>query len=337
MKRVVWISAAVLTAIVLVVGTATARKYKSSRHHDHGAFLGVSTESVDSRLADRRDLPVEFGALIDRVYNDTPADDVGLQRGDIVVEFNGTKVRDSEDLSDLLDDLNSGDEAKLVVRRNQDTVGFTVTLGDQDDFLKDFHFPSNVGALVAPRAPKVPQAFWFDPHRAYIGIGMMDLTRQLGDYFGVTKARGVLVTEVEKNSPAEAAGLKAGDIVIRLDGDRVFDSDDIQDIVSESKAGDKLKVGIMRDKKEMEVELTVDERDGDYNYDNRWGSFSIPDIPDVNVVIPNGNQFWYGDDDNVSSFYHNSRGFRDEMGKLKDELKELQDELHQELRDLDVH
>ena len=341
MRKVWWVLVIALLGAALIVGTATARKYKSRHDQDHGAFLGVSTESVTPRLADRKDLAVDYGALIERVYDDTPADEAGLEEGDVIVELNGTKIGDSDDLSDVLDDLEAGDEAKLVVRRGKDTLEKTVELGDQSDFFKNWQFPSNIGALVMPRpgrAPRAPQAYWYNPDRTYIGIGMMDLTRQLGDYFGVSKSRGVLITEVEKDSPAEAAGLKAGDVIIRVDDDRIYDSQDIQDIVSEADAGDTLKVGIMRDKKEMQVEVTVDRRDDGYGYDNRWGSITIPriDIPDINVQVPNMSQFW-SDDDVVTSYGYNSREFRDQMAKLKDELRGLKEELHKELREQNVH
>jgi serine protease Do len=351
MKKILWISSVALVAAIVAFGSATARKYRSSRHHDRnrGAFLGVSTESVTPRLADRWDLAVEYGAYIDRVYDDTPADEAGLRDDDIIVEFNGTKVRDSDDLSELLYDLQAGDEAKIIVQRDSDTVELTAKLGDSDDFLEDLDWPSNIGAWVtprvpkaprAPRAPNAPQAFWFNPHRAFIGISMMDLTRQLGDYFGVEKSRGVLITEIERDSPAEEAGLKAGDVIVRLDGDKVFDSEDIQDIVSELEAGDKVKVVVIRDKKETELEVTVDERDGHYRYNNSWGSIEIPDIPDIDVVIPDGNGLWYGGDNEYRSalqYFRNSREFKDEMRELKEELRELKGELREELHGMSVH
>jgi hypothetical protein len=166
-----------------------------------------------------------------------------------------------------------------------------------------------------------------------MGISMMDITRQLGDYFGVDNSRGVLITEVERDSPAERAGLKAGDIIVRLDGDRIADFDDVRDIISESDAGDKLPVVVIRDKKELELEVTVDERRGKYRKDNRWG---LQSLGDLDLYFSDDARGWnhsYDFDSDIYDLYFESEEFNEEMDELREELQELQYELDHELRE----
>jgi membrane-associated protease RseP (regulator of RpoE activity) len=93
--------------------------------------------------------------------------------------------------------------------------------------------------------------------RSRLGVQLGDLTPQLAEYFGAADG-GVLVSSITKDSPAEKAGLKAGDVITAINGQRVRDSDDLIDELREATAGE-VTIGILRDKKESSVKATLDE------------------------------------------------------------------------------
>src|SRR5258707_742557 len=111
-----------------------------------------------------------------------------------------------------------------------------------------------------PEMPDVPGMQSFTVVRSYSSTaGMMvdNLTPQLGDFFGVKSGEGVLVRSVEKGSPAEAAGLKAGDVIVKVDNEKISDRGDWRDAM---RKGGKISVGIVRDKREQTLQLTLPER-----------------------------------------------------------------------------
>jgi membrane-associated protease RseP (regulator of RpoE activity) len=93
--------------------------------------------------------------------------------------------------------------------------------------------------------------------RSRLGVQLGDLTPQLAEYFGAADG-GVLVSSITKDSAADKAGLKAGDVITAINGDRVRDSDDLIDRLREAPAGE-VTIGMLRDKKESSVKATLDE------------------------------------------------------------------------------
>jgi serine protease Do/serine protease DegQ len=93
--------------------------------------------------------------------------------------------------------------------------------------------------------------------RGRLGVQLGELTPQLAEYFGA-KDGGVLVSSINQGSPAEKAGLKAGDVITSVNGDRVRDSDDLIDELRDAE-GREVTIGILRDKKESTVTATLDQ------------------------------------------------------------------------------
>ena len=99
-----------------------------------------------------------------------------------------------------------------------------------------------------------------DAGGAWLGVHLLDLNEQLGDYFGVEDGDGVLVTEVEEDSPAERAGLKAGDVITGLDDQTVTDSDDLVKAIRRHEEGDTVTVHFLRRGKKKHVRVKLGER-----------------------------------------------------------------------------
>ena len=173
----------------------------------------------------------------------------------------------------------------------------------------------------------------------------MDLNPQLGNFFGVKKGRGALVTEVGQDTPAARAGLMAGDVIIRVDGEKVSDADDVHDIISEMEPGDTVEVIVLRNKKEktFSVEVTQpedDEENWSYGYffspgddddeDEYDFRFSLPHLPKMPMM-----RFYESLEDydrDIQEHEAKRDDFREEMQKLRRQLRKMQQEL-QELRE----
>jgi serine protease Do len=242
-----------------------------------GGQIGVI---VDDLTADqRKTLGDVRGARIEDVDQDSPASKAGLREGDIVVEVDGERIRSARHFSRLIEETPDGQSVKLGYVRdgNRQTVDITP---ERRAFAWGFD-NDLIGREVArgmrdlePRLRELQPlwrdfrfdgpAFDFDfgnrwmmqSGRSRLGVQLESLSGQLAEYFGV-KDGGVLIAGVTKDSPAEKAGLKAGDVITAVDGDSVRDYDDL---VSElrDKSGD-VSIGIVRDKKQSTVKATIEQ------------------------------------------------------------------------------
>jgi serine protease Do len=99
--------------------------------------------------------------------------------------------------------------------------------------------------------------------RGRLGIAIQELNKDLAESFGLEKPIGALVSGVEKSSPAEKAGIQAGDIVLAFDGKAVNASRDLPALVGQTKPGTRSKLEVWRDRKKLALDITVGELDGD--------------------------------------------------------------------------
>jgi hypothetical protein len=119
--------------------------------------------------------------------------------------------------------------------------------------------------VPTPRAGEFPRnsmdlPFQIQTYSSVLGVQTEGLTRQLGEYFGVKDGEGVLVRSVEKNSAAEKAGLKAGDVIVKADNEKLTDRSDLSHILRNHRTGGKMTVVVMRDKHEQTLTVTLPDR-----------------------------------------------------------------------------
>ncbi len=323
----------VLTATFIGIG-AIARA--GSFHHDGDAWLGVVTRSVDYDIAEAFDLDVKYGVIVNEVVDDSPAAEVGLQVDDVIIALDEHEITDYDDLVDWLSEYEPGETVTLGVIRNGEKLDLQVELAER------------------PRGGKLRKAArFFDfgkrnsycSRMPYIGVHVTDLTRQLGEFFGIEHGRGALISEIEEDSPAAEAGLRAGDVIVGIDSDRIRDAEDVVEYISETEPGDRITVALIREKAELTLEIEVDETHNESRYGGQYDFdfspyVSIPPIPPV-PPIPNIDIDALRDLDirvpDFRSGYPGSvdcdRGeFNREMRKLQRELEKMQSELRDELR-----
>ncbi len=185
---------AVPTSMAKPVYEALARDGKVVR-----GYLGVSIQEMTPALAKSFGLKEARGALVSDVREDSPADRAGLQQGDVIVRFKDQTITDPGSLQKAVTQTAVGTPLSLRVMREGQEKELTVTVGEQPD---------------ASEVAKVDQA---ESDTALAGIAVQNLDRDLAQELGLRgKATGVVVVNVEPESPAERAGVTAGDVIVEI-------------------------------------------------------------------------------------------------------------------------
>ncbi|SRR5579884_972667 len=210
------------------------------------SYLGIMMQEVNSDRAKELKLPEEAGVEITVVEPNSPASMAGLMVGDVIVQFNGQKVEGIEQFSRMVRETPAGREVHLQIYRNGASQTLTAKIGS--------HAAPNLFGF------QVPQPLLRDFPRggiaAPLGIEAESVSGQLAEYFGARDG-GVLVRSVMKNSPAEKAGIKAGDVITRVGNDRVAFPAEIAARVRGAR-GQSVAVTLMRDRRETTITVQLD-------------------------------------------------------------------------------
>ncbi len=234
-----------------------------------GAYLGVEVSDVTPERMAALKLKEESGVEVTAVDQDAPAGKAGVKEHDVILTINGQKMESEEQLRRVIRETPPGRTITLGISRDGQPVTLKATLGNRKTtgvFVGKVN--PKVHVTVPPVPPMPPESFHFEmpdvPEMVMINrtsrIGAMveNLTPQLADFFGVKDGTGLLVRSVEKGSAAEAAGLRAGDVIVRLDKERINDVAEWRRLMR-AKSGN-VGVGIVRDKREQSLTVKVPER-----------------------------------------------------------------------------
>jgi serine protease Do len=253
-----------------------------------GSEIGVSVRDLEVDGAKGVNGPALAGVLITDVTTGSPAEKAGIKKGDVVVEFDGERVRSVRQFTRLVQETPQGRQVSAGVTRDGKRTTVTVEpressalrlLGDMDgvralggfdhDFFEGFPVPPVPPAAPAPPAgpgmPPLPppapmpdiQSFFYRSGTG-LGITVTSLSDQLADYFGAK--RGVLVTAVQEGSAAQKAGFKAGDVVIALNGTDVSEPSELSRATQRLRDGDDFTADLVRDKKSMTLKGKAERR-----------------------------------------------------------------------------
>ncbi len=226
---------------------------------DAGPWLGVALSDLNAEKAKELKLAGEDGVWVKEVREDSPAAKAGIQKDDVIIEFAGEKVRSAAQLHRLVRETAPDRSVSLVVSRAGQTKTLTAKIEPRPE--RAFAF---AGVPVPPAMPHIdmPKFNVFVPHQgARLGISADELTPQLAAFFGVKQGKGVLVREVTVGSAAEKAGLKAGDVIVALDGKEVASVGKLRRaLAGEKEQTEKRKVAltIVRDKREQTLSVELD-------------------------------------------------------------------------------
>lgn len=237
---------------------------------DGSSWLGVELHEVTSDTAKELKLPAERGVLLSSIVPDSPAAKAGLKENDVVTEINGQRVEGAAQFRRMIREIPAGRAAQITVWRDGRAQTISVTLGKAEERRHSFKMftpaPGAPGsfAFTMPEIPMPPSmdwgGTWMMGGQPRLGIDAEDLNGQLGSFFGAPDGEGILVREVNPGSAAEKGGLKAGDVITSVNGERVRTVGDLREKIAakrEAKEKDQtVKLGVLRNK--SEVSLTVE-------------------------------------------------------------------------------
>ncbi len=272
-----------------------------------GSFLGVYAEDINRENMSRYGLREARGAGITRVVKDSPAERAGLKKDDVILRFDNETVTSVRKLNRLVSEVAPDQTVRIGISRGGSEQEVAVTIAKRQDHadtmlrgkiampegkwrVEGFEGLEKLGALAPGKEGNF--AFAFGNNRR-IGVSTTTLTKQLADYFGVTE--GVLVTSVTDDGPAAKAGIKAGDVITAVDGEKIDGAGDLSRALNKKKEGD-VTLTVVRNKSQRAITVTPKAASGPLVVQpgtvSRGGRrvivprIELPSIPEMNIMIP---------------------------------------------------
>jgi serine protease Do len=212
-------------------------------------YLGVSLLDVDAERARNLKLPEDRGVQIRAVMESGPADKAGIQPGDVVLNYNGETVLGAQQLSRLVQETPPGRKVKIQYWHDGKTMSTVVAVGAKSMGPSQFQsFPGQDLQFPGMDFPS-PMLVWRNP---VAGIEFERVDSQLAGYFGVKS--GVLVRTVQQGSPADKAGLRAGDVIFSVAQQTSFTDHELSSLFRRHAS---VSVSVMRDHKRVDFMLLL--------------------------------------------------------------------------------
>jgi membrane-associated protease RseP (regulator of RpoE activity) len=289
-------------------------------------WLGVHVKNIPERRL--TNLELDYGLEVIKVYEDSPAEKAGLKVGDILLKINGSSLEKVSDLSDLIRDKEIDDKVDITYLRNGKKLETEAVMSKRDRRI-----------IVLDGKHKDLRYFVNDRKHAWLGVQTSNLSDQLREYFNVPDYLGILVKEVQKNSPAEKYGLKAGDIIIKFGRKEIEDTRDLYRAIDRYDPEEEVEIKIIRDKKEKVLTVTLGEGKGRFprHYSFHPDKFEVYvpemdiEIPEIEIEIPEI------DIESLEELHELEDRVREEMELHTDELNEELEKLEKELKEIKIH
>lgn len=238
-------------AIVLMIGAVAlgwAGRESSASQKSGKGWLGVSVEELTPSLRKKMKLGEQTGLLVTNVVPNSPADDAGFREDDVIVEFDGKKVEEADVFTRLVRDTGAEKKVTVVLMREGERKNMEVILGKRRSASQSYAYGFG----------HAPGMFAFSD-RPRLGVQVHELNESLAAYFKVQPHEGVLVLEVNEDTPAEKAGLKSGDVITKVGEEKIRDAEDLIDTLREYEEGDKATIAYVRQGKSATVEIEIEE------------------------------------------------------------------------------
>src|SRR5215471_8935348 len=257
-----------VTASAQTASTVQAEQDKAAKAEDSGltgsviqfnldgSYLGVFVDEVTTDRMKELGLSQERGAVIMKVVKDSPAEKAGLKENDVIISFNGRPVDSVREFERLLGETPGGRTVSIDVLRGGSRQTVSAVVSKRNDFGLARNYTDYMGKAQRlsqqwqnskdfyPPSVDFNRNFDVDAGGAYflatrprLGISAEPVTDQLAGFFGVKEGHGILVSEVTEGSPAAKAGLKAGDVIVAIDGGRIENVSDLRDQLSKKQEG----------------------------------------------------------------------------------------------------
>lgn len=303
-----------------------------------GVYLG-DFESDNAKAAHR------YGALVQEVIKDSPAEKAGIKEEDVILKMQDQMVRDADDVIRDLAKMKPGDEVTFQVLRDGVEKSLKARLGlHQED--KPAAARERRSRNEKTLKVKLPEKFIFSSGTSRLGVRIQEMDDDLAGYFNLKAGEGVLITEVEEDSPAEKAGFKAGDVITRVSGKKTGTPDELREQIRDVEKGKTAAITYLRKGAANTVNVELDESDTYFLpmgplenlpriYDDAIRSHMDKMREEMEKSRDKDQRYYWDDQSRQRSKDSLRESLKDEMRDLKNELDHLKEEmgkLKQELR-----
>ena len=202
----------------------------------------------------------QYGVLIKRVTEESPAEKAGLMTGDVLMMIGGDKIYTIDQIKKMLSFFEPEQKIKITFKRGDNTDTCILELEER----------------------KVPEI----PKRTYMGVFLMDIDDKTKKKLKLKESFGILISEVVKDSPADEAGLKDKDVLLTFAGEKIYTTDQLIKMLKNFKPEDKVALEVIRGKKTKKLKLILGEKEDKLNYffSGKDGSFDVFNTPE-NVLF----------------------------------------------------
>jgi serine protease Do len=210
---------------------------------DPTAYLGVAVQELTPSIREALDLGEESGVLVGSVVPDSPAEEAGIEVGDVLLVMDGKRLEDPVSLTNSVRALSPGQMASFVLLRNGKKRTVQAVLGTLGEPAQT----SPWGRMGLKRG-------------AYLGVRMHDPDEDLARCFGIGPEEGVLVLTTDPGSPAMEAGIRGGDVIVSVDGKSTGTSEDLLEEVTKREPGEEIRIRLLRQGTEREIAVPLGEK-----------------------------------------------------------------------------
>lgn len=307
------------------------------------SYLGIDIRDITKDRLQPLKLQEERGVEVTMVDQDAPAGKAGLREHDVILDYNGNAVQSEEQLRRLIRETPPGRTVSLGISRDGSPMKISVTLADQSKIAGRhvIEIPPMPEVAELPNRFDVPgNIYVLRNSSAILGVQTENLTSQLGEFFGVKNGEGVLVRSVEKGSPAEKGGLKAGDVIIRIGDEKLSDRSDLSRLMRRHRTGGKLSLGVVRDKREQTFTVDLPERnpkDSSSLFDQEELRRELADLrPEIQSAVESARELASSKAmlDATRAMRESQRQFREQFKDFGKQFEKQQQELRKQLEKL---
>lgn len=208
-------------------------------------WLGVTIQNLTPELSKEFGLKNTTGALVTDIFDDSPASKAGLKRGDVVIEVNGKKIKNVENLRNMVSQSKIGKKIKVTALRNSKKLVLNAVISE---------FPQDMARTM----PEDKTETMPEEKNELAGFNVMDLTSEIAKQLGLSRTEsGVVIVKVDPYSPAGDAGLKKGDVIQEINKKRIKNLNEFNKITPHIRKGDTLLLFINRGGNKFYVTLKV--------------------------------------------------------------------------------
>jgi serine protease Do len=229
------------------------------------SFIGVRLADVSADDVKPLKLTKAEGAVVESINPNSPASTAGLRVKDVIVEFDGERVRSARHLTRLVAETPAGREVVMSVMRDgrktdlhikpEENSWFNPRMSDMMNTEEMRQLGQEIGRQAHDMSRNLPDLMAGAGFRGRLGVSAQELSPELAEYFGVKS--GVLVASVQKESPADKAGLRAGDVITAVDGHAVTTSAELIHEIATNGDSHEVTLTVTRDKNEMKLKAVL--------------------------------------------------------------------------------